>query len=91
MSPLVSVSAALQSIMPAPVDSRSSLTIWAVIFAIELFLHPSGRASSPDVIGGNYSAVSSLALAIQPSTRPGSPTSSPTLCAAFSLSSAICE
>jgi hypothetical protein len=27
MSPLVSLSAALQSIMPAPVDSRSSLTI----------------------------------------------------------------
>src|SRR5665213_1961577 len=38
MSPLVSVSADLQSIMPAPVDSRSSLTIWAVIFAIEIFL-----------------------------------------------------
>ena len=34
MSPLVSVSAALQSIMPAPVDSRSSLTIAAVIVAI---------------------------------------------------------
>ena len=31
----VSVSADLQSIMPAPVDSRSSLTIWALIFAIE--------------------------------------------------------
>jgi MFS-type transporter involved in bile tolerance (Atg22 family) len=34
MSPPVSVSAALQSIMPAPVDSRSSLTIAAVIVAI---------------------------------------------------------
>ena len=31
------VSAALQSIMPAPVDSRSSLTIWALIFAIESY------------------------------------------------------
>src|SRR5512143_1539511 len=35
MSPFVSVRAALQSIMPAPVDSRSSLTICALIFAIE--------------------------------------------------------
>ena len=34
MSPAVSVSAALQSIMPAPVDSRRSLTIAAVIVAI---------------------------------------------------------
>src|SRR4029077_13372118 len=34
MSPEVSVSAALQSIMPAPVDSRSSLTMPAVIVAI---------------------------------------------------------
>src|SRR5262249_15918078 len=34
MSPSVSVSAALQSIMPAPVDSRRSLTIAAVIVAI---------------------------------------------------------
>src|SRR4051812_19565060 len=34
MSPAVSVSAALQSIMPAPVDSRSSLTIAAEIVAI---------------------------------------------------------
>src|SRR5205823_1095809 len=34
MSPPVSVRAALQSIMPAPVDSRSSLTIAAVIVAI---------------------------------------------------------
>src|SRR5262249_5628709 len=34
ISPLVSVRAALQSIMPAPVDSRNSLTIWALIFAI---------------------------------------------------------
>src|SRR5579864_307836 len=38
ISPSVSVSAALQSIMPAPVDSRSSLTIWAVIFAIAFLL-----------------------------------------------------
>ena len=37
-----------------------------------------------------YSAVSSLALATQPWTRPGNPTSSPTLCAASGLSSAIC-
>ena len=36
MSPLVSVSAALQSIMPAPVVSRRSFTIAAVIFAIEV-------------------------------------------------------
>src|SRR3982751_4765451 len=34
MSPAVSVSAFLQSIMPAPVDSRRSLTIAAVIVAI---------------------------------------------------------
>src|SRR5271154_6217104 len=34
MSPPLSVSAALQSIMPAPVDSRRSLTIAAVIVAI---------------------------------------------------------
>ena len=39
----------------------------------------------------HYSAVSSLAFAIQPSTRPGKPTSSPTLCAAVAESSAICE
>ena len=39
----------------------------------------------------HYSAVSSLALATQPWTRPGSPTSSPTLWAASALSSAICE
>ena len=38
----------------------------------------------------HYSAVSSLAFAIQPSTRPGNPTSSPTLCAAVGESSAIC-
>src|SRR5262245_38840100 len=36
MSPLVSASAVLQSIMPAPVLSRSSFTIAAVIFAIVL-------------------------------------------------------
>jgi hypothetical protein len=36
MSPSVSVSADLQSIMPAPVFSRSSLTIWAVMFAMGL-------------------------------------------------------
>src|SRR3954452_18864382 len=34
MSPAVSVSAALQSIMPAPVDSRSSLTMPAEIVVI---------------------------------------------------------
>ena len=34
MSPLVSVSAALQSIMPAPVLSRSSFTIPAVMFIV---------------------------------------------------------
>ncbi|WP_299805944.1 hypothetical protein, partial [Tardiphaga sp.] len=34
MSPLVSPRAALQSIMPAPVDSRRSLTIAAVIVVI---------------------------------------------------------
>src|SRR5215212_11483059 len=39
MSPAVSVRAALQSIMPAPVDSRSSLTIAAEIVAI--FEYPS--------------------------------------------------
>src|SRR5664279_1624196 len=48
ISPLLSLSAALQSIMPAPVDSRSSLTIWAVIFAIEIFLHAS-RADDKSV------------------------------------------
>ena len=36
------------------------------------------------------SAVSCFALAIQPSTRPGRPTSSPTLWAAVGDSSAIC-
>src|SRR5262249_30028884 len=40
ISPLVSPRAALQSIMPAPVRSRSSLTICAVILAIETY--PSG-------------------------------------------------
>ena len=35
ISPLVSPSAPLQSIMPAPVRSRSSLTICAVMLAIE--------------------------------------------------------
>jgi hypothetical protein len=34
MSPADSVSAALQSIMPAPVDSRRSFTIAAVIVVI---------------------------------------------------------
>src|SRR5689334_13117000 len=40
MSPPVSVSAVLQSIMPAPVDSRRSLTIAAVIVAIRSVLLP---------------------------------------------------
>src|SRR5471030_1189383 len=47
ISPLLSLSAALQSIIPAPVDSRSSLTIWAVIFAIEIFLHASQANDKP--------------------------------------------
>ena len=45
-----SVSADLQSIMPAPVDSRSSLTIWAVIFAISSLVvrhRPRAIQSSP--------------------------------------------
>src|SRR3974377_442436 len=44
MSPLFSTSAALQSIMPAPLVSRSSLTIAAVISAITLFLKFSAGA-----------------------------------------------
>ena len=61
-----------------------------------LSLIRSGRSARPartcnGETPADYSAVSSLALAIQPATRPGRPTSSPTLCAAFSLSSAICE
>ena len=39
MSPLVSVSAALQSIMPAPVFSRRSFTIEAVIVAMSQILY----------------------------------------------------
>src|SRR5580704_16008685 len=42
ISPSVSASAALQSIMPAPVISRSSLTICAVILAIGDFLDAFG-------------------------------------------------
>jgi hypothetical protein len=37
----------LQSIMPAPVDSRSSFTIWALIFAIIRFLDPSRSGLCP--------------------------------------------
>jgi hypothetical protein len=44
-SPSLSPSAALQSIMPAPVLSRSSFTMFAVIFAIGIVLrHFRGRA-----------------------------------------------
>ena len=43
MSPPVSLSAALQSIMPAPVVSRRSLTICAVILAIVLDSVASGQ------------------------------------------------
>src|SRR6185312_1666823 len=49
------------------------------------------KTRAPRRRGYSTSAVSSLALAIQPAMRPGRPTSSPTLCAAFSLSPAICE
>ncbi len=77
-SPEVSPSAALQSIIPAPVMSRSSLTICAEIFAIVPF-RSGAPASAGDSPRGGYSAVSSLALATQPWTRPGNPTSSPTL------------
>src|SRR5260221_3331895 len=45
-SPSVSLSAALQSIMPAPVDSRSSLTICALIFAITFSSIRHSRACS---------------------------------------------
>src|SRR5208337_1708888 len=41
ISPPVSFSAPLQSIMPAPVRSRSSLTICALIFAISMILRSS--------------------------------------------------
>ena len=42
------IKAALQSIMPAPVESRSSLTIWAEIFAILQILEWShGREFAP--------------------------------------------
>src|SRR5499427_2229595 len=75
--PPVSLRAALQSIIPAPVWSRSSFTRLALTFAIADRLYTS-------------SAVNSFALAIQLSTRPGSPTSSPTLCAAVGDNSAIC-
>ena len=44
MSPAVSPSAALQSIMPAPVCSRSSLTICAVMLAIALSFSASAPA-----------------------------------------------
>src|SRR4029077_12123320 len=52
MLPAVSVRAALQSIMPAPVDSRSSLTIAAEIVAIVeypscLLRHGSGARLAP--------------------------------------------
>src|SRR3954454_21952684 len=46
ISPLVSASAFLQSIIPAPVRSRSSLTLAAVISAMSLFLY------SPLPLGG---------------------------------------
>ena len=47
MSPPVSVSAALQSIMPAPVFSRSSLTIAAVIVAMLIpFACQAGRGAA---------------------------------------------
>src|SRR5689334_7995260 len=64
MSPLVSLSAVLQSIMPAPVDSRSSLTICALIFAITYFLDPSrpgdpgharlARGERPNLFGRQF-------------------------------------
>ena len=64
MSPLVSVSAALQSIMPAPVFSRSSFTIAAVIVAICIPFQ-CGAASSNCARRPSrhrYSAVNSFAL-----------------------------
>jgi len=50
----------------------------------------SGILSASRNDGYSASAVSCFALAIQPSTRPGSPTSSPTLWAAVGDSAAIC-
>ena len=47
MSPLVSASAALQSIMPAPVFSRRSFTIAAVIFAMLQILQSVMRRACP--------------------------------------------
>ena len=112
MLPSFSPSAALQSIMPAPVASRSSLTICAEMLAIEVvLLFAYGRAQpgsslcqqartmAAAVQGAceraeaypSASAVSSFDFAIQPSTRPGNPTSSPILCAASGPSPAICQ
>src|SRR5262245_20497872 len=52
--PLVSVSAALQSIMPAPVRSRSSLTICAVMFAMSAPLVPLGAGQRARVWKTTY-------------------------------------
>src|SRR5205807_120602 len=50
-----------------------------------------GPGPAVDGVDERYSALNSFACAIQPSTRPGSPTSSPILCAACGLSPASCQ
>src|SRR5258706_12671917 len=54
MSPAVSCSARLQSIIPAPVISRSSLTSWAVTSA--MVLPPSGWSPSGNSEGDDSNA-----------------------------------
>ena len=64
-SPLVSVSARLQSIMPAPVFSRSSLTSAAVISAMEFTpVIPPGCADPGGCVQRN------LGVAVRPSPAP---------------------
>ncbi len=86
------------SVMPGPSGARNPESI---IADFEYRYEP-GNQKTVDMDSGfapaacpgmtvsySASAVSCFALAIQPSTRPGSPTSSPTLWAAVGDSSAI--
>src|SRR5580704_13745072 len=85
-----------RNVIPGPSGARSpESTIAGFEYRYEpgnqkTVVMDSGTSSASRNDDYSASAVSCFALAIQPSTRPGSPTSSPTLWAAVGDSSAIC-